>query len=45
MDEDLANVRVDKESMSKVLVNDELWEVVGPLLPEEPLNPRGGRAY
>jgi hypothetical protein len=45
MDEDLANVRVDKESMSKVLVNDELGEVVRPLLPEEPLNPRGGRVY
>jgi transposase len=29
--------------MSKRLVSDELWEVVGPLLPEEPPKPKGGR--
>src|ERR671916_336861 len=29
--------------MSKKLVTDELWEVVEPLLPEEPPKPRGGR--
>lgn len=26
-----------------VLVDDELWEVVKPLLPPEPLKPKGGR--
>jgi hypothetical protein len=25
------------------LVDDELWNVVGPLLPPEPLKPKGGR--
>ena len=29
--------------MPKPLVTDELWAVVGPLLPEEPPKPRGGR--
>lgn len=29
--------------MAKELVTDELWEVVEPLLPEEPLKPKGGR--
>ena len=29
--------------MPKPLVNDELWAVVEPLLPEEPPKPRGGR--
>jgi transposase len=29
--------------MSKRLVSDELWEVVEPLLPEEPPKPKGGR--
>jgi transposase len=29
--------------MAKELVTDELWEVIEPLLPEEPLKPRGGR--
>jgi transposase len=29
--------------MSKELVSDELWEIVEPLLPEEPPKPRGGR--
>src|ERR687886_324295 len=29
--------------MAKELVSDELWEVVEPLLPEEPPKPKGGR--
>ena len=29
--------------MSKELVSDELWEIVEPLLPEEPPKPKGGR--
>ena len=29
--------------MAKPLVTDELWEVIGPLLPEEPPKPKGGR--
>jgi len=29
--------------MAKVLVTDELWKVVEPLLPEEPPKPKGGR--
>jgi transposase len=29
--------------MAKELVTDELWEVIEPLLPEEPLKPNGGR--
>jgi transposase len=29
--------------MSKVLVTDELWEAIEPLLPPEPPKPRGGR--
>ena len=29
--------------MAKPLVTDELWEVVEPLLPEEPPKPKGGR--
>jgi transposase len=29
--------------MAKALVHDELWEVVEPLLPEEPPKPKGGR--
>ena len=29
--------------MSKELVSDELWELIEPLLPEEPPKPRGGR--
>jgi transposase len=28
--------------MAKVLVTDELWEVIDPLLPEEPPKPKGG---
>ncbi len=29
--------------MAKELVTDELWEVLAPLLPEEPPKPKGGR--
>jgi len=29
--------------MSKELVSDELWEIIGPLLPDEPSKPKGGR--
>jgi transposase len=29
--------------MAKELVTDELWEAIGPLLPEEPPKPNGGR--
>jgi transposase len=29
--------------MAKELVTDELWEVIEPLLPQEPPKPRGGR--
>ncbi len=29
--------------MAKAIVTDELWEVVEPLLPEEPPKPKGGR--
>ena len=29
--------------MGKELVSDELWEIVEPLLPEEPPKPKGGR--
>jgi transposase len=29
--------------MAKELVTDELWEVIKPLLPEEPPKPKGGR--
>jgi transposase len=29
--------------MTKELVSDELWEIVEPLLPEEPPKPQGGR--
>ncbi len=29
--------------MAKLLVTDELWEVIEPLLPEEPHKPKGGR--
>ncbi len=29
--------------MAKKLVTDELWEVIEPLLPEEPPKPKGGR--
>lgn len=29
--------------MSKELVSDELWEIIEPLLPQEPPKPRGGR--
>jgi transposase len=29
--------------MAKELVSDELWEIVEPLLPEEPPKPQGGR--
>ena len=29
--------------MAKQLVSDELWEIVEPLLPEEPPKPKGGR--
>jgi len=29
--------------MAKELVTDELWEVIEPLLPEEPAKPKGGR--
>jgi len=29
--------------MAKELVTDELWEVIEPLLPEEPPKPHGGR--
>ena len=29
--------------MAKELVTDELWEVIEPLLPEEPTKPKGGR--
>ena len=29
--------------MAKMLVSDELWEMVAPLLPSEPPKPKGGR--
>ena len=29
--------------MAKELVSDELWEIIEPLLPPEPPEPRGGR--
>ena len=29
--------------MAKLLVSDELWEVIEPLLPPEPEKPKGGR--
>src|SRR5215218_6741415 len=29
--------------MSKELVSDELWEIIEPLLPDEPSKPKGGR--
>ncbi len=29
--------------MAKELVSDDLWEAIEPLLPEEPLKPKGGR--
>jgi transposase len=29
--------------MSKQLVPDELWEIIEPILPEEPAKPKGGR--
>jgi transposase len=29
--------------MSKELVSDDLWEIIEPLLPEEPPKPKGGR--
>ena len=29
--------------MAKELVTDEMWEVIEPLLPEEPPKPKGGR--
>jgi transposase len=29
--------------MAKVILSDELWEVIEPLLPPEPLKPKGGR--
>jgi transposase len=31
------------KGMAKELVTDELWEVIDPLLPEEPPKPKGGR--
>lgn len=29
--------------MAKPLVTDELWNVIAPLLPKEPVKPKGGR--
>ena len=29
--------------MARTLVSDELWEMIGPLLPAEPPKPKGGR--
>lgn len=31
--------------MARELVTDELWEVIEPLLPEEPPKPNGGRDH
>jgi transposase len=29
--------------VQEALVSEELWEVIGPLLPDEPAKPKGGR--
>ena len=41
--EEKVSLRKRRLAMAKVLVTDELWEQIGPLLPPEPPKPKGGR--